>query len=262
MGDELALAIARQFPKRYTEALIAFSPRTGLRVTLDRLLGEHLVLAAETMRAGLAKTADAPAARQALAGNSADLEAAVATYYGAAAGHQFGDVWRAHVDAYISYIDAVAANDSAARTASLNQLHVYHDQIAAFLSSANPYLNAAEVGALIQRHVQALISLVDSTQAGDHEQTVATLRGAYAQTFQVGDVLALATARLFPSRFQNLKEWPPTSTHELPLTPDSNLPGIALIIGLALLVAFATVRRVDRAGELMAARSRSRILIE
>jgi hypothetical protein len=100
--------------------------------------------------------------------------------------------------------------------------------------------------------VQALISLVDSTHAGDDEQTVATLRGAYAQTFQVGDVLALATARQFPDRFKDLKEWPPTSTErsdEVPTAnlPASNLPTMALLVALALVTGVWTLRRLDRA---------------
>jgi hypothetical protein len=227
-------------------------------VTLDRLLGEHLVLAAETMRAGLAMTADAAAARQALAGNSADLQAAIAIFYGAEAGRKFGDVWREHVDAYVAFIDAVAAKDASGRTASLNRLHVYHDQIAAFLSSANPYLNAEDVAALIQRHVQALISQVESAEAGDHERTVATIRGAYVQTFEVGDALAIAIARQFPDRFRDLKVLPPTSTRTPDSVPGSNLSSLVLLLGLALLAAVATVKRVDRAAETIAARSRSR----
>jgi hypothetical protein len=244
MGDELALAIARQFPGRYSDALVAFSPRTTLRVQLDLLLGEHLVLAAESMRAGLAKTADFAAARQALAGNSADLQDAVAKYYGPEAGQKFGDVWREHVDAYIAFIVAVAANDSSGRTASLNRLHAYHDQIGAFLSSANPYLNAEEVAALIRRHVQALISQVESEVAGDHERTVATIRGAYVQTFEVGDALAMAIARQFPDRFRDLKEWPNTSTRAPDHASGSSLSDLALFVGLALVACVVIVRRL------------------
>jgi hypothetical protein len=261
MGDELALALARQFPGRYRDALVAFSPRTSLRVTLDRLLGEHLVLAAESMRAGLARTADFGAARQALAGNSADLQAGIAAYYGVGAGKQFGDVWREHVDAYIAFIEAVAAKDASARTASLNRLHVYHDQIAAFLSSANPYLPAADVAALIRRHVQALISQVESAEAGDHERTVATIRGAYAQTFEVGDAIAMAIARQFPDRFHDLKKLPFTSTLGPEATRVSNWSELALLALLGLLAAVAVVRRLDRRAQAAGAPSRGRIRV-
>jgi hypothetical protein len=259
MGDGLALAIVQQFPARYGDALVAFSPRTTLRVTLDRLLGEHLVLAAETMRAGLARTVDFDAARQALAGNSSDLQAAIATYYGAEAGQQFGQVWREHVDAYVAFIQAVAADDAAARTASLDRLHAYHDQIAAFLSSANPYLDAADVAALIRRHVQALISQVESAEAGDHERTIATIRGAYAQTFEVGDALAMAIAQQFPDRFHDIKSLPFTDVQATEAVPWSGLRVVALVGALALAVAAATVRRLAQVGNAGMARSGGRI---
>jgi hypothetical protein len=45
-GDDLARAIIAQFPDRYPDGTVAFSPRTTLRLSLGRLLGEHLVLAA------------------------------------------------------------------------------------------------------------------------------------------------------------------------------------------------------------------------
>jgi hypothetical protein len=257
MGDDLALAIARQFPHRFSNALVAFSPRTTLRVTLGRLLGEHLVLASEAMRTGLAMTPDAQAARQALDGNSADLEAAIGTYYGAQAGQMFGSIWREHINAYLEFIDAVATHDAAARAASLDRLHLYHDQIAAFLSSANPYLDAVAVAALIRQHVQALISQVESAEAGDHERTVATVRGAYLQTFEVADALAAAIAAQFPDRFHDLDVLPQTSTDMASTEPPAGWSIIALLV-VALLGAAATIRRLDDATTVAVARMQGR----
>ena len=75
LGDHLALEIVRQFPARFSAGPDAFSPRSDLRLALDRLLGEHLVLAAEAMRAGVRQSPAFEAARESLDANSGDLAA-------------------------------------------------------------------------------------------------------------------------------------------------------------------------------------------
>jgi hypothetical protein len=52
-SDLLAKAIIEQYPERYPDPRAVFSPAADLRIALDRLLGEHLLLAGEAMRTGL-----------------------------------------------------------------------------------------------------------------------------------------------------------------------------------------------------------------
>jgi hypothetical protein len=52
LGDHLALEIVRQYPDRFADGAVAFSPGSDLQLGLDHLLSEHMVLAAEAMRAG------------------------------------------------------------------------------------------------------------------------------------------------------------------------------------------------------------------
>jgi len=236
MGDRIALAIDRQFPARFPDANVAFSPAANLELTLDRLLGEHLVLAAEVMRAGLAKAPDFAAAREALAGNTTDLSGAVGGIYGKDAGGAFDALWTRHIDAYLGFIAAMASGDANARADSLAKLHAYHDQIASFLASANPFLKREDVAALIQRHVQALIAQVEAAAAGDHQRTVATVGSAYRQTFEVGNALAVGIARQFPARFSDVKQPPPTDV-AAPERPFA-APSTWLVVAMA---AFALV---------------------
>ena len=235
LGDHLALGMARQFPDRFPDGAVAFSPRTDLRLTLDRLLGEHLVLAAQAMRAGLTDAPDFAAGAAALEANTSDLAGAVGSIYGDEAGGAFGDLWRAHIDAYVVFVLALGAQDAAGREESLSSLHGYHDEIASFLASANPNLSEEAVAGLVRRHVQALISQAEATDAGDHERAVATIREAYAGMFEVGAALADAIVAQFPDRFQDLMELPGTSAAEP--EPAATRRAAPLIgVGLALLL--------------------------
>ena len=209
-GDHLARAISTQFPDTFTGALVAWSPEATLRLALGRLLGEHLVLSAEAMRALLSQGPDAEAARSALDANSAELAQAIGTYYGDEAEAAFRRVWDKHVGAYLDFIDSYVNDDATARSEALMTLHDYHEEIAAFLADANPHLTREAVSGLIRRHVQSLIAQVEATAAGDHVRAVAMVRSAYDFMFEVGDALAAAIALQFPDQFEEIKSLPPT----------------------------------------------------
>ena len=255
LGDHLALEIVRQYPTRFSAGADAFSPRSDLRLSLDRLLGEHVVLAAEAMRAGVRQSPAFEAARESIYANSADLEAAIADIYGADTGRQFEDVWNEHVDAYLAFVKALGSNDDAKREASLGRLHAYHDQIAQLLARANPLLDGAAVGDLIRRHVQALITQAEATAADDPARAIAATRDGYEGSFEVGAALAEAIGRQFPERFHELKALPSTDSAEA--VPKWATPSVWLVATLFALIWVWIALTGPRAGKGLAA-SRSR----
>lgn len=247
LGDHLALEIVRQFPSQFPGGPVAFSPRSDLQLALDRLLSEHMVLAAEAMRAGVTQSPEFEAASASLDENTQDLSDAIASVYGADAGTQFQDVWREHTAAYLAFVQALGANDDAARQASLEQLHAYHELIAQFLTSANPMLDGAAVADLIRRHVQALITQAEATAADDPARAVAATREGYAGTFEVGAALAEAIARQFPDQFRDLKKLPMTDV-DLEAAPEG-YPGVllaALVLTAALWLLLTGRQRARR----------------
>jgi hypothetical protein len=214
LGDMLARGIATQFPDRFPDFKVAFSPASELRIYLDRLLGEHLILAAEAMRAGVGDSPDFAAARQALDANAKDLEDAIGGVYGDDAGAAFGEVWAAHLVAYLDYIDAVRAGDQDRMTTVRQTLEGYGKVLGDFLAGANPKLGADDVAALISAHTASLIRMVDQYRGGDQAGAYETAEEAYLHMFMVGDVLAGAIASQFPERYSDLAELPRTDTAE------------------------------------------------
>jgi hypothetical protein len=229
LGDHLALEIVRQHPKQFVDGAVAFSPRSDLQLALDHLLGEHMILAAQAMRAGVHGAPEFDAASASLDENSADLADAIAGIYGEEAGAQFGEVWREHTAAYLSFVQALGQGDAAERERSLALLHTYHEHIARFLATANPRLDATAVADLIRRHVQALITQAEATEAGDPARAIAATREGYGGTFEVGAALAGAIAQQFPNRFADLDELPTT---DLVLEPGALQPVFPLIAAL------------------------------
>jgi hypothetical protein len=211
-GDLFAKAIIEQYPERYADARVAFSPAAELRVALDRLLGEHLLIAGEAMRTGLVGSPASEPARATLEENTKNLSSAIGLVYGPEAEVAFGDLWRKHIDAYLDYIDGVLADDLAEKERTLSILRGYGPEFGAFIASANNQLPADAVADLIHHHVEALIGQVNAFAAEDYPRAFSTVHEAYGHMFTVGDALAGAIAAQFPDRFPDLAALPVTAT--------------------------------------------------
>lgn len=248
LGDALALEIVRQRGDAFPDAAAAFSPRVDLRIALDQLLGEHVVLAALAMRAGVSKTPDFEAATASLDRNTEDLAAAIADIYGPEAAEQFGEMWSQHVSAYLEFVQALGAGDDARRAASLGTLHAYHEQISTLLAEVNPLLERGQVADLIRRHIQALITQAEATQAGDPARAIAATREGYEGTFEVGAAVAEAVAKQFPERYPERRRLPPTDAvpAELPFAKWLAVLA-ALVLGLGIQIALYARLRTLRA---------------
>jgi hypothetical protein len=212
VGDALTKVIANKFAPKYAGMDVAYSAAGSLRVTLDRLLGEHAFLSAEAMRAGVAGEPYFDAAKDALDANSADLTGLVKAAYGAAASTQFADMWRKHIEAYLRYIDATRTKDEAAKAKAVDEISLYARQLGEFLAAANPHLDGTATAQLFREHAQHLIDQVEAFGKGDYDATYATVRTGYAHMFMVGEALGAALATQFPAKFPASAKLPATDT--------------------------------------------------
>ena len=201
IGDGLADAIARQFPERFTGRDVAFGPAVGLGITLDRLLGEHALLAILATRAGLTGAADRDEAVDTLDANSAELARAIGLVYGQAAGEAFADLWRTHVGYYLDYVDARREDDGPAMQDAADGLQQYRSDFSAFVADANPNLSASDLEHLLAMHTDHLIAQVDAFAEGDYEGAYTATREAYAHMGAIATALAVAIAAQFPDQF-------------------------------------------------------------
>jgi hypothetical protein len=233
VGDALSGAIAKQFPEQLPGRDVMVSPALDLRVALDRLLGEHTFLAVELMRAGFAGGDEAAAARAAVDDNSADLTDAITSVYGDDAGKQFASLWDEHVDAYATYIKALADGDDAAADGARSTLEAYGAQFGAFLSAANPNLSADGVEKLLDGHTKHLLDQADAYAAGDYSEAYQIGREAHQHIQQVSDALAIAIAEQFPEIFPAL----PATDLDGPATEVVPL-ALVILVSLVLLAAF------------------------
>ena len=120
-------------------------------MTLDRLLGEHAMLAMFATQKGLKGEDDFEAIAGALDANSRDLADAIGSVYGDQAAKTFLDgdlLWRFHIEQFVAYTVALAKKDEAGQKAAVDKLMGYVEAQSAFLADATGADKAAVRDAL------------------------------------------------------------------------------------------------------------------
>lgn len=183
-------------------AAAARMPVADLRSALERLFGEHAVLAAAATNAALGgRAAEFEAAAAALDANSVDLSKAVGSVYGARAEADFLRLWRTHIGFFVDYATGLGTRDAPRRDRAAARLDGYSEDLAAYLVRANPGFDRAALTALLAEHIGSLRAVIDAQAAGDQARAYALLRVAFGHMGMIADGLAAGIARQFPDRF-------------------------------------------------------------
>lgn len=176
----------------------------SLRTTLNTQLQEHAYLAAAATGAALGgRSGEFKAAANALDVNSRALASAVGSVYGADAGSAFLGLWRRHITIVVDYTTAIAKKDKAGADKAVMGLIGYTQDLAAFLSGANPNLPKAAVADLVKSHILTLKDVIDAQAAGDQARSFTALRSAASHMQMIADPLADAIVKQFPGKFTN-----------------------------------------------------------
>jgi hypothetical protein len=206
VGVFLALVALTGWPLGQTSGLAqsAINPAKvdALDMTLRHLLVDHVFWVrslAVAAKSGNAEAADV-AYRMAL-NNARDLGQAVASFYGQPAGEKFSQLFTGHVNAVKSYWDAAARGDEAGKRAASTQMTQNGDQLATFLSSANPNLPKAAVLSLLQAHVAVHVGQCTAIVAGNWKEEAQTWDAMLKNVYSIADALAQGIAKQFPSKF-------------------------------------------------------------
>lgn len=173
------------------------SPAADLRVTLDRLLGEHAVLAMNATNQGVTGSKSFPAVAKSLDRNSVELSKAIASIYGKNAGGVFLNgkfQWRDHIKFFVDYTVALAKKDKTGQAKAVANLKRYTKEHGAFLAKATGLPKLAVQNDLLG-HVLELKNQLDAYASGKYGKAAGFYRQAYSHMFATGDLLAGAIAK-------------------------------------------------------------------
>jgi hypothetical protein len=177
------------------------SQAADLRVHLDLLLSEQVMIIAKESAAAVNHSDEYVPYTSLLATNSGDLSNLISRAFGNTSATQFAQLWNAQ-DAYlVDYaIGVVTHNDDKAKAAIASLTGDFSPQFARLVSSLSD-LPLDPVAQLISQQVLEDKAFIDDVFAGGFTAYYADLHRAYGQTLRLGDALASQIAAKFPDRY-------------------------------------------------------------
>ena len=145
-------------------------------------------------------TAAANAAQSEVVANAHAIASAVAGFYGKPAGDKLFTLLAGHWGAIKGYLDATVAKNTAGQSAATSQLTSNADEIATFLSGANPYLPKTTLSEMLLTHGSQHISQIQQLAAHDTAGEAKTAAAMRAHIIALADALADAIAKQFPTK--------------------------------------------------------------
>ena len=174
----------------------------ALRRTMDRLWEEHV---AWTRLAIISLTTNAPDTQATVARllqNQTDIGNAVKPFYGGPAGTQLTALLREHILIAADLIGVAQKGDSAGVAAQQARWTKNADEIATFLSKANPdNWKLGEMKAMMREHLRLTTNEVVARLQADWAADVKAYDRVEREILQMSEMLADGLVAQFPSRF-------------------------------------------------------------
>jgi uncharacterized membrane protein YphA (DoxX/SURF4 family) len=192
----LPIAPARaQMAQHPTESNAAMTLRQDMR----QLWTDHVVWTRAYVVAAVGDQPDAAAAASRLMKNQEDIGAAVASFYGKAAGDQLTSLLKEHITIAVDIIKFAKAGDKAAQQQADARWRQNGDAIATFLSKAIRNWPRAVLVQMMNTHLSTTTDEVVARLTKNWEADVRAFDAAYAHILAMSDALADGIIKQFPA---------------------------------------------------------------
>jgi hypothetical protein len=183
-------------------ASTADSKAADLRVRLDLLLGEHVIVIAKDSLAATANRADEYAGYATLLTiNGNDLSSVMNSAFGSSAAAKFDQIWAMQTNYFVDYTVGIAShNADKSNGAASGLVNGFVPAFAQFMSSTSS-IPLDPITQLSTEQVLEVKAIIDDQAALNNAKMFADLHRAYAQSARLGDALATAIAKKFPDKF-------------------------------------------------------------
>jgi hypothetical protein len=206
----LSAAVALFFSAGHAEGAHAsmskspqLSPKAvALRTAMDKLWEDHITWTRMVIVDFAAGLPDLKTAEARLLRNQADIGNAIKPYYGAAAGKKLTSLLRTHILEAVPVLVAAKEGDKAGLTKALAAWYANADQIARFLSSANPHAwPLPMMRTMMKQHLDLTTKEAVARLQGNWTADVRAYDQVHAEILSMSHMLSSGIVRQFPSRF-------------------------------------------------------------
>jgi len=178
------------------------SKKVALQLAMRKLWEDHITWTRIFIISAAGDLADKDAATQRLLQNQVDIGNAIKPYYGEAAGNKLTALLKEHITTAAEVVAAAKASDQAKLADANKRWFANADQIADFLSSANPKnWPAAEMRSMMHDHLNLTTSEAVARLHGDWAGDIAAYDKVHEQILNMADGLTAGIVKQFPGQF-------------------------------------------------------------
>ena len=175
--------------------------KSSLREDMRKLWTDHVVWTRDYIIAAAADAPDQTAAAGRLMKNQEDVGAAVAGFYGKAAGDQLTVLLKDHINIAVEVIKAAKAGNKTGLAAADAKWQKNGEDIADFLSKANPNWPRATLVDMMKTHLSTTTAEVTARLNKDWAADVRAFDEVYRHILMMSDAIADGIVKQFPAKF-------------------------------------------------------------
>lgn len=198
--------IANAMPIKHISVanVICFSEsRVNLGKVMRSLWEDHVIYTRNYIISSLANLPDTDAVAQRLLKNQDDIGNAIKPFYGNAAGNKLTTLLREHILIAAEVVKAAKSNDSAALKTSQQKWKDNADELATFLSSANPNnWTKQDIQSMLYTHLDLTTGEVVSRLNKDWKKDIAYFDKGEKHMLMFSDMLSDGIEKQFSNKFK------------------------------------------------------------
>jgi hypothetical protein len=170
---------------------------------MRKLWEDHVTwtrLAIVSFAAGLP---DLQATEARLLRNQADIGNAIKPYYGRSAGNRLTALLKDHITGAVALLQAAKSGDQARTAAAGTAWYANGDEVADFLSAANPrHWPRKAMRAMMKTHLDQTLKEAQDRLQGRYDADVRDYDAVHRHILEMSDALTAGIAAQFPRRFR------------------------------------------------------------
>jgi len=182
-------------------ALISRADTRDLRTAMRKLWEDHVTWTRNYIVSALAGLDDAGSVAQRLLKNQDDIGAAITPYYGEMAGKKLASLLRDHILVAAEVVSAAKAGNGEELASAQRKWQANGDEIAAFLTGANPHWGKKETQSMLRQHLDFTTNEVVARLKKDWAADIKAYDDGHEHMLMFADMLADGIAKQFPAKF-------------------------------------------------------------
>ena len=172
-----------------------------LRRDMRKLWEDHITWTRLYIVSAIADLPDKDATAKRLLQNQTDIGNAVKSFYGDTAGEKLTALLKDHILIAVDIVDAAKKGDAVKKDDAIRRWNANADDIATFLSGANPKnWPAVEMKKMMRDHLEATTAELVARLQKDWSADVASYDKVHNQILKMADMLSEGIAQQFPDK--------------------------------------------------------------